>query len=69
MIERHVTFDVLPSKEAEFESFVDSRYRPAMSKMPGFVKLDLLCEIDVPNCFKMIIRFGHGSSQIDTFTG
>ena len=57
MIDRHVTFDVAPGKEAEFETFVKDQYRPAMSTVPGFFKLDLLREIEAPIHYKMVIGF------------
>jgi antibiotic biosynthesis monooxygenase (ABM) superfamily enzyme len=44
MIERHVTFDVLTGQDAAFEALSMSAYRPAMSKMPGFVNVELLRE-------------------------
>ena len=36
MIERHVTFHVLPEKTAEFVRLFREEYRPAMATMPGF---------------------------------
>ena len=57
MIERHVTFDVLSDHTAAFEQFFIQEYRPAMSRMPGFIKVDLLREQDSPNFYHMVIRF------------
>ena len=57
MIERHVTFDVLPEKKGEFERFFSDEYRPAMARMPGFVKVDLLREQENPAKYQMVIRF------------
>ena len=57
MIERHVTFNVHPDRMREFERLFMDEYRPAMSSMPGFVKVDLLCRSDQPTQYAMIIRF------------
>ena len=57
MIERHVTFEVLPDKTDEFEKFFSEHYRPAMSRMPGFVKVELLREQNAPLRYQMVIRF------------
>ena len=57
MIERHVTFDVLSDHTATFEQFFVQEYRPAMSRIPGFIKVELLREQDSPNLFQMVIRF------------
>jgi heme-degrading monooxygenase HmoA len=57
MIERHVTFNVYPDKRAEFEKVFLEEYRPAMAAMPGFIRVDLLCQPDQPNQYKMVIRF------------
>jgi heme-degrading monooxygenase HmoA len=57
MIERHVTFNVYPDKKEQFEKVFVEDYRPAMAVMPGFVRVDLLCEPDQPNQYQMVIRF------------
>jgi len=57
MIERHVTFNVLPDKGDEFEKVFVQEYRPAMSAMPGFVKVELLRQPDQPTQYHMVIRF------------
>ena len=57
MIERHVTFNVLPDKGRDFEKLFVEEYRPAMSKMPGFVKVELLRSQEDPTKHMMIIRF------------
>ena len=57
MIERHVTFDVLPNMGMDFEKLFTDKYRPAMSRQPGFVKVELLREQENPNRYQMIIRF------------
>ena len=57
MIERHVTFNVLPDKTEEFETLFTAEYRPAMAAMPGYVNLELLREQDDPTQYQMIIRF------------
>lgn len=57
MIERHVTFDVLPDKTGEFEQVFTDEYRPAMRRMPGFIKVELLREQENPAKYHMVIRF------------
>jgi len=58
MIERHVTFNVIPGKEKEFERLFIEEYQPAMSTMPGFVKVELLRHQEDPTKYIMTIRFG-----------
>jgi antibiotic biosynthesis monooxygenase (ABM) superfamily enzyme len=57
MIERHVTFDVFPEKNQEFEKLFVEQYRPAMASMPGYIKVELLREQGNPCRYQMIIRF------------
>jgi heme-degrading monooxygenase HmoA len=57
MIERHVTFSVFPDKCGEFEKFFVEKYRPGMSTMPGFIKVELLREAEQPMQYQMLIRF------------
>ena len=57
MIERHVIFDVLSDKTGAFEEFFVREYRPAMSHMPGFVKVELLRHLETPTQYQMLIRF------------
>ena len=57
MIERHVTFNVIPGKEKEFEALFKGAYRVAMSKQPGFVSVMLLKEQEKEAVYRMVIRF------------
>jgi heme-degrading monooxygenase HmoA len=57
MIERHVTFNVLPDKTQDFEELFTAEYRPAMAAMPGYVKLELLREEENATQYQMVIRF------------
>jgi len=57
MIERHVTFNVLPGREQDFKELFTAEYRPAMAAMPGFVKVELLREQENHTQYQMIIRF------------
>lgn len=57
MIERHVTFKVPPANAAAFERFFDEAYRPAMAEAPGYVRVELLREIDEPARYQMSLRF------------
>ncbi|MGD0625484.1 MAG: antibiotic biosynthesis monooxygenase [Thermodesulfobacteriota bacterium] len=57
MIERHVTFNVIPGKEKEFESLFKEEYSLAMSKQRGFVSVTLLKEQEKESIYQMVIRF------------
>ncbi len=57
MIERHVTFHVIPGKEKEFERLFREEYSVAMSKQPGFVSVALLKEHEKETIYQMAIRF------------
>ena len=57
MIERHVTFDVLPERTRDFEKLFVEEYRPAMASMPGYIKVDMLGEQNNPYRYQMVIRF------------
>jgi len=57
MIERHVTFEVLSDRGEAFEQFFVQEYRPAMSRMAGFVRVELLREQEAPLRYQMTIRF------------
>jgi heme-degrading monooxygenase HmoA len=57
MIERHVTFSVLPDKTSDFEKLFVAEYRPAMAAMPGFLRVDLLRLSDQATQYQMLIRF------------
>jgi antibiotic biosynthesis monooxygenase (ABM) superfamily enzyme len=57
MIERHITFNVLPDRTAEFERFFVERYAAAMSQAPGFVRVELLREANDPTRYQMCFRF------------
>jgi len=57
MIERHVTFHVLPEKTHEFEKLFINEYRPAMATVPGFIKAELLREQSESPRYQMVLRF------------
>jgi len=57
MIERHVTFHVIPGKEKDFETLFKEEYSVAMSKQPGFVSVALLKEHEKGAVYQMAIRF------------
>ena len=57
MIERHVTFNVIPGKENDFETLFKEEYSLAMSKQPGFVYVVLLKEHEKEAIYQMVIRF------------
>ncbi len=58
MIERHVTFEVIPGKESAFEDLFKTEYAKAMGRQPGFVSVGLLKarEGESPR-YQMLIRF------------
>lgn len=57
MNERHVTFNVHPDRQGDFEKMFVEEYRPAMASMPGFNQVRLLCRADEPLQYQMVIRF------------
>jgi len=57
MIERHVTFNVIPGKEKDFEVLFKEEYSITMSKQPGFVSVVLLKEHEKGAIYQMVIRF------------
>jgi antibiotic biosynthesis monooxygenase (ABM) superfamily enzyme len=57
MIERHVTFNVIPGKEKNFETLFKNEYSVAMSKQSGFVSVTLLKEHEKEGVYQMVIRF------------
>ena len=57
MIERHVTFNVIPGKGKDFEKLFREEYSAAMSKQPGFVSVTLLKEHEKEAFYQMVIRF------------
>jgi heme-degrading monooxygenase HmoA len=57
MIERHVTFHVLPELEGEFVRFFGEEYRPALKKIEGFVQAGLLRDSESERDFLMTLRF------------
>lgn len=57
MIERHVTFNVIPGKEKDFETLFREEYSVAMSKKPGFVSVTLLKDQEKESIYQMVIRF------------
>jgi hypothetical protein len=44
MIERHVTLNVIPGREKEFETLFKEEYSVTMSRQPSFVAVTLLKE-------------------------
>ncbi len=57
MIERHITFTVPAANTTAFERFFGESYRPAMAKAPGYVRVELLREVDDPGRYQMALRF------------
>lgn len=61
MIERHVTFRVVPGKAEEFVSFFGSAYAPALAIQPGFCGAELL-RPEEPDALVMVLRFESGEA-------
>jgi len=57
MIERHITFDVLPDQTGAFERFFTEQYRPPVLDMPGLIECSLLREADSPTRYQMVFRW------------
>jgi len=57
MIERHVTFHVIPGKEKDFENLFKNEYSIAMAKQRGFISVTLLKEQEKEAVYQMVIRF------------
>lgn len=57
MIERHVTFSLIPGEEKDFEALFETEYSIAMSRQPGFVSVMLLKEHENEAVYQMAIRF------------
>jgi heme-degrading monooxygenase HmoA len=62
VIERHVTFHVKEGHEQAFAVFFRDHYRPAMAKMPGFVRASLLRSQDEPAEQLMVLGFAHAEA-------
>ena len=57
MIKRHITYNVIPGKEKEFEALFKEAYSVAMSKQPGFISVTLFKEHGKESIYQMGIRF------------
>ena len=57
MIDRHITFNVHADQTEAFEQFFVDRYGPTMAKAPGFVRVELLRELDGPTRYQMVLRW------------
>lgn len=57
MIERHVTFHVIPGKKSEFIRFFKDKYHPALTNSDGFIAGDVYQVVEDENDLMMILRF------------
>jgi len=57
MIERHISFVVLPDKTAEFERFFAEQYRPPVLGLPGLIECSLLREAEHADRYQMVFRW------------
>jgi heme-degrading monooxygenase HmoA len=55
MIQRHLTFKVTAEHADAFERYFQQRYRPAMAQAPGYVRAELLREVDDPTRYRMTL--------------
>ncbi len=57
MIERHISFAVLPDKTADFERFIAEQYRPPVLEMPGLVECSLLRGAEHADRYQLVFRW------------
>ncbi|HEY3333887.1 MAG TPA: antibiotic biosynthesis monooxygenase [Candidatus Limnocylindrales bacterium] len=57
MIERHISFDVLPDQTEAFERFITEHYRPPVLEMPGLIECSLLREADSATRYQLVFRW------------
>jgi len=57
MIERHVTFDVLPGRADDFERFFREQYLTAVRAMPDLIECLLLREAENQLRYQMVFRW------------
>jgi antibiotic biosynthesis monooxygenase (ABM) superfamily enzyme len=62
VIERHITFNVHADRTGDFEAFFADAYGPTMAKAPGFVRVELLREVDSATRYQMVLRFQDADS-------
>jgi heme-degrading monooxygenase HmoA len=64
MIERHISFAVLPERTAEFERFVAEQYRPPVLEMPGLLECSLLREAEHADRYQMVFRWATAEDAV-----
>lgn len=57
MIERHITFTVDASHSDAFERYFAESYKPAASKSPGYVRVELLRSQADPSKYEMTFQW------------
>lgn len=57
MIERNITFHLLPGKADAFENFFGSEYAPALAAASGFGGAELLRPLEDDESVVMVLRF------------
>lgn len=57
MIERHISFAVLPERTADFERFFVEQYRPPVLELPGLIECSLLREAEHADRYQMVFRW------------
>jgi len=64
MIERHITFNVLPGKAEEFVQFITLDYRPRAMEMPGFIECSLLQESENTDRYQVVFRWEQAEDAV-----
>jgi heme-degrading monooxygenase HmoA len=57
VIERHISFAVLPDRTADFERFFADEYRPPVLEMPGLIECSLLREAERADRYQIVFRW------------
>lgn len=57
MIERHISYTVVPENATEFERFFVEEYRPPVLGMPGLIECSLLREAEHADRYQMVFRW------------
>jgi len=68
VIERHVTFNVLPDRTVDFERFFVEAYRPPVLGMPGLIECTLLRESEVHQGLQPALVELHAGMEITAYT-
>jgi heme-degrading monooxygenase HmoA len=62
VIERHVTFRLLPGRAQALAEFFRAEYGPALARQPGFHGAELLEPEEIPDTVVLLLRFRDGDA-------